>query len=218
MSELHRDILATYEAMLSSARKEHSCVPIGNRYPWQCRAAVEALATCASELQAARVAARTSQSTKLPVAKTGTTAKTTDSTAKPVFVRILTASFPSYVFAHGGARKTFEAFLHAGGRVRIMCWARTIDYSQNSLSTLRLEFPDQFELRISGTDKYADELSHFLVVEDFAYRLEQPHPPAKASDFRDFSPEVPAKICFNDKDTGERLVTFFDDLWTVAKP
>lgn len=101
-----------------------------------------------------------------------------------------------------------KKFVETGGKVSVLIW----DKEENVGDLPQI---DGVEIRCSGTNIDGDELNHFLVVDNDAYRYEAPHTFYPSDQFNDFYPPIPARICFNDPVGGEELVKFFDDLWTV---
>ncbi len=102
-----------------------------------------------------------------------------------------------------------------GGRFRVLIYNDRFDVSGCNLFN-----------RLDGTEwefavalfYHGNKLKHFLTVNRAAYRVEAPHGTFKASDFTDFTPEVSARICFNDEQGAGTLNTFFDQLWTNCAP
>jgi hypothetical protein len=132
-------------------------------------------------------------------------------------VRLLTGSCPDFVYGRD-AFKEFSKFVDDGGRLKILAWTKSLDAVRPKLTSLADDHPDQVEVRVSNRDDLNDQIPHFLLVEDGAYRYEVPHAAVDASTCSDFEPEVPAKISFNDEDNGRGLREFFDELWGAMEP
>ena len=183
-----------YRNLLRDYRLQQSPDPIANRRPWHCEIAIQ-------ELLAFGVR-------KQQLAK--------ESGLLPVEIRVLTSSCPNHVYGRGAA-EGFEKFLAAGGILKVLIWNESLDTEDgaSAIAGIAKSFSDQVAVRISGTSAKGETLMHFFVVGDQAYRLESPHKTFRASDFTDFSPEIPARICFNDQNTGTTLVHYFDHIWNL---
>lgn len=178
-----------YRLVLKKARASGRAEFVGNRYPWQCREAVAELSCYALERQR-------------------------NSPQVPVTIRILTSSFPNYVFGSDETVKNLRDFLQAGGLVRVLVWNESLDVDDSMLLAACGDHPG-FELRESGTSDFGDKLQHMVVVDADAYRIEQPHADFKSGAFDDFAPEIPAKIAFNEPGNGTRHASTFDQLWSI---
>lgn len=177
-----------YRQLLRSFREKNSQDAIGNRYPWHCQIAVEEL------LEYAVSAARKSE----------------------VEIKLLTSSCTDFVYGTDEIMNKFATFLSKGGCMRVLVWSDKVDDTGRKLLKLKDDYPGTFQFRLSGTRELGNELQHFLVVGETAYRLEAPHEAIEGCQFNDFHPEIPARICFNDKKGGDQLLAFFDDLWQAS--
>lgn len=130
-------------------------------------------------------------------------------------VRILTGTCNDHIYGNDAAVSKFKKFLKIGGEIRVLVWTESIDWDCQ-LATLSNE-NERLQIRESGTVARGDELNHFFVVDTKSYRFEQPHAPVPAGKFEDFSPEIPASICFHDPETAKQLVKFFDDIWAFCQ-
>lgn len=186
------DLKAKYRRLLRSYRMEENADPISNRHPWHASLAIEELFSLAAQKQHER----------------------NDRRERTLEVRILTGSFPNRVYGDE-AGDSLERFLDEKGIVKILIWNESID--TNSYGIAQLLKNSNVEIRISRTAKLGKTLAHFLVVGDQAYRLEQRHDPFE-EEITDFTPEMFARICFNDPVGAKELVAFFDDLWEHCHP
>ncbi len=64
----------------------------------------------------------------------------------------------------------------------------------------------------------AEHLPHFILVGDRAYRQEAVHKDLMDQPFDDFSPEVPARINFDDPEGLKEQSDLFDTVWSVCRP
>jgi hypothetical protein len=99
--------------------------------------------------------------------------------------------------------------------VRILVWQASPECISPDL--IKLSETGVIELRLSGTEDFENEVPHFMLVGDSAFRQEAGHPPFnKNTTFSDDEPQVPARIDFNDPATGKVLSAMFDNLWGAA--
>lgn len=187
MAKVSDQLREDYRRILRRARAEGTDQAIGNRYPWQCREAVQELLDFARE-----------QQEKKP--------------ETPVEVLVITASFPNYVFGNNESVKQAKSFLQNGGKMRVLIWAKNPKVHDNDMFLSCRGFPE-FIVRKTGMDEYADRVAHFLVASGSAFRLEAPHKISPACSFDDFKPEIPARISFNDSKLGGELVSHFHHQW-----
>ena len=108
-----------------------------------------------------------------------------------------------------------------GGQIRILAWTDTLESPRKKevktlLCLAEAGGNNAVVTRVSGTREHGEKLSHFLLVGTKAYRYEAPHKYFSDEDVDDFSPEIPARICFNDPVTATRLSEFFDELWNTV--
>ncbi len=182
-----------YKQILQFARAKQSSEPVSNLYPWHCELAVTELMRHANSLQERQ------------------------STGSSSTVRILTGTCPEHVYGNG-AYEEFRTFLEKGGILKVLAWSATPSKRTSKLAMLCDQFKSNAELRVSKTVEKANEIPHFLLVGEAAYRFEAPHEFVPAESFSDFYPEVPARICFNDPSSGSELKRFFDDIWGKCHP
>lgn len=96
--------------------------------------------------------------------------------------------------------------------IKILVWQRNAEGLAPCLKSLAED--GTVELRISGTEELSDHVPHFLLVGDRAFRQEATHRPfSKHTKFSDIDPEVPARIDFDDLESGKTLENIFDTLW-----
>ena len=190
MAAVSEKAKAGYRELLQLRRKGKSAEPIPNRYPWHGEMAIREL------LEFARSAQQQGH---------------------PADIRILTGSAPDRVYGCED-RSVWDQFAKAGGRIRIIVWGDNPGKCGGVLRAL-YETNESVEFRLSGTNELAGQLMHFVVVGNSAYRLEAPHTPFPDDTiFQDFSPEIPARICFNDPIGGEAMVRCFDSMWGLSRP
>ncbi len=185
---------ADYRHLLESYRDSKSKDPIANRFPWQAKLALRALAQLAQERQEAK-----------------------QQGDEPEEVLIVSSALPELFFG-GETGEALQDFHKAGGRIKVLVWN-----DAESVRPIRDPFwqslaKDSDSFRVSGTSKLGDELNHFFVVGRDAFRLEAPHPDHGDTEITDFAPEVPARICFNDPGRGENIVRYFQTLWDFSSP
>lgn len=200
MNRVSTQAKEVYARLLLDARSSESKEPIPNRYPWHCQLAVRELLSYAANRQ--------------------TIAQRNNAQSHPIVIRILTGTLPEYIYGSESAEE-FRSFLNAGGQVRVLAWTDAIEVeskrNRGSLLKWTSDYPGLIEFKISGTKTQGDSISHFLVVDQLAYRHEAPHPYFGDQKIDDLHPEVPARICFNDSMGAERLVKFFDALWDASQ-
>jgi len=189
------DIRTKYRELLRSLREGNSTQSVTNLRPWHCAAAVSELMAFACDSQKAIKASSNGHAT----------------------VRILTGSCPQHVYGKDAMEPTRQ-FVLDGGQVRVLVYNDSIDTTQNSLYSLGRQFPQTVQWRLSRTNVDGDKLSHFFVVNAAAFRLEAPHRKLSGENFTDCEPKIPARICFNDPETANQLVKFFDGLWECCAP
>ena len=185
MPEVNEEIRKQYQDRLRFCREKQSPTPIANRYPWQGELAICELVKLALSKQ-----------------KKGEDAP----------VRILTGSAPDHVYGRK-SRDLWKEFLDAGGKVLVLVWGDSLEGCGGVLREFAAE-QEGVVFRLSGTRDKAESVMHCLAVGKSAYRLEAAHKPFEEdTEITDYSPEVPARICFGDADGAEQLVNNFDELW-----
>ena len=96
--------------------------------------------------------------------------------------------------------------------IQILVWQKTQEGISKQL--LKLAEDGVIDVKVSGTDEYADRVPHFLLVGDDAFRQEAAHAPfTKQTRVTDTEPQVPARIDFCDPETGRSLAQIFNQLW-----
>lgn len=130
-------------------------------------------------------------------------------------IRILSGSCHEGYYKEDLVKKITECKQAGCPNIRILVWQKSPDSICPAL--LKLAENDTIELRISGTDDFADTVPHFLLVGENAFRQEAGHPPfTSQTKFTDVEPQVPARIDFNDPVTGKTLTGIFDKFWGTA--
>ena len=108
--------------------------------------------------------------------------------------------------------KQLHACKDAGCKIQILIWQKSPDFVSKELA--KLANTGTIQLRVSGTDDYADKIPHFLLVGDSAFRQEALHKPFDRDiKFSETEPQVPARIDFKDPVTGKTLLDMFSQLW-----
>lgn len=103
----------------------------------------------------------------------------------------------------------------AGCEIRMLVWQP--DESTIAPAVKELRGQGKITLRLSGTKKFSTTLPHFLLVGEDAYRQEAGHPEFPPDmKFDDTSPDIPARISFNDPMDGLRLKGMFETFWQAA--
>lgn len=133
--------------------------------------------------------------------------------AKTIFILTGTATEGFY-----GAEiaEKLRACMEADTKVYILVWNDRDRAAPGLLNALKTKFPERLYTALAGTRTAGEQISHFLLVDESAYRLEQPHSYFDESVFDDVSPETPARICFNDRKGGAVLANMFRSLWNAA--
>ncbi len=180
-----------YRNLLYQFRTSEKREPIANRHPYHGQIAVSQLLELGIEKQ-----------------------RKLKSGSPPTEVLIVTGSAPDHVYCPEDSG-SFPRFLEAGGRIRMIIWTETFRCGER-FQSLADKFKSQVECRLSQTDEYAGEITHFLLVGSQAYRVESPHEPFYDIAFDDFTPEINATICFNDGDGGASLRQYFEQLWELV--
>jgi hypothetical protein len=126
-------------------------------------------------------------------------------------IRIISGRGPEG-FYNDGCCDLLASCKKAGCNIRIVVWQK--DSNAISPSLLKLADEGTVSLHISGTDDRAEEIPHFLLVGDKAFRQEAGHKPFTSDTvFTETEPQVPARIDFGDPITGKVLLESFDKLW-----
>lgn len=134
------------------------------------------------------------------------------STQKPI--RILSGSAPEGFYDQAMV-KELEACKAAGCTIQILIWQK--DATGISDGLMNLFETDTIDLLVSGTDEAYEKVPHFLLVGDSAFRQEAPHKRFESGIlFSENSPEVPARIDFDDPVTGKKLRDLFDGVWNPS--
>lgn len=181
-----------YVANLTRLRQSKSRDPIFMQRPWECREAIiQLLAVGIEQLERSR-----------------------QSPAHQVVIRIFTSTFPQAIYGPPLADK-LSAFLALGGQIRVLVWNSSLGTNAQQLERLENNWPNRFSYRISGTAENGERLSHMTVVGKTAYRIEAPHRVFTEDELTDFSPEIPARACFNDREGAQVLTKYFDELWNI---
>jgi hypothetical protein len=122
-------------------------------------------------------------------------------------------------FHEKGTADLLRECLKQGCEVRVAVWSDVSEAVDDSILRLEADFPGQFELRWSEeAGVLAERLPHSIIVGDHAYRQEAPHASTLDADWSDFSPEIPARICFNDRDGARPQIELFETVWKYCHP
>lgn len=183
-----------YKKLLETFCNKKSRDPIPNRYPWQAQLAIRTLLESACKKQAR-------------VKMDG---------GENVTVRILTSTLPEYIYG-GEAAGFVKKFREDGGDLKVVVW-NTNSPDMLSSEPMRSLYGDPSGYRLSRTKELGESINHILLVDDDAYRLEAPHPFHEGAKFTETAPQVPARICFRDKEQGKQLADFFDQVWKFSHP
>ncbi len=112
--------------------------------------------------------------------------------------------------------RSLKMALEEGCECRILVWQEDDAKTSQKLLNLRSEF-NNLKIRFSGTSELGDELAHFQVSGNDAYRVEAAHSEIKDPDcVSDYEPSFPARIHFSDERGARRLINFFESLWSIA--
>jgi hypothetical protein len=99
--------------------------------------------------------------------------------------------------------------------IKLLVWQKNTKGISPALVQLAEE--GIIELRISGTDAFEDQVPHFLLIGEDAFRQEATHARfTPQTVFTDESPQIPARIDFGDAVTGKVLADTFDQIWSAA--
>jgi len=129
-------------------------------------------------------------------------------------VRILSGG-PKDFFWDTDRVKGLEKCLEKGCQVRVLVWYRDEAAVGSRLPKIAKKQP-KLQIRWSGKDLFGP-LPHFLLVDENAYRVEAIHGDLTGEEFTEVSPEIPARICFNDPVGGKKQRQFFDNLWDQCR-
>ena len=130
-------------------------------------------------------------------------------------IRLLTGGGPEGFYDERLAARFRTCKEHGSPFIRVLVWQKSAEGISQAL--LNLVADKTIELRVSGTDQYADEVPHFLLIGDDAYRQEAAHPRFTCSTvFGESEPQIPARIDFGDPEGGQVLKSVFDQVWGPA--
>jgi len=132
--------------------------------------------------------------------------------AKRFGIRLLTGSCPEGFYDPSLAEKLRDCKKDGAPYVRVLVWQEKAEGISKPL--LHLASEGVIDLHISGTDKFADQIPHFLLVGEGAFRQEAAHQKfGRDVTFTELTPTIPARIDFDDPETGKSLATLFDSIW-----
>ena len=191
-SKASEHLLRQYTEMLERARVTNSRDPVLNRYPWQCEAALNQLSILAAGLQ--------DESKK-------------SGASDNVVIRIRTDSLPMRIYG-GVVADRISSFLNSGGMLRILVTKGKV----SGLSAID-RFQNHTNVEVRQEDDSLEFRNHFFVVDKSAYRYESPHDLFSGKEFddgNDFTPAVPARVCFRDNDGASHLADIFDVIWGAS--
>lgn len=135
---------------------------------------------------------------------------------KNLQVRILTGTACEHVYT-GPVVDRLTNLLERGIQVRVLIWNDEEHGHAPWLEALEREY-ESLEVKLTGTRAMGEEISHFMVVGDQAYRLEMAHPYYDRHEFEETCPEIKATTCFCDGSIAKQLETTFDILWQEDAP
>ncbi len=128
-------------------------------------------------------------------------------------VRLLTGSCPESFYDESLISQIRDCKQAGCSSIRVLVWQESAKGISPSLAALA--DTGEIELRVSGTNKFADKIPHFLLVGDRAFRQEAAHPPFNRNVvFTETEPSVPARIDFDDQATATTLAQMFDAVWS----
>ena len=128
-------------------------------------------------------------------------------------IRLLTGSCPESFYDDTVIAQIRDCTQAGCPFVRVLVWQENSKGISPSLAALAEA--NEIELRVSGTNKFADKIPHFLLVGDRAFRQEAAHPPFNRNVvFTETEPSVPARIDFDDQATAKTLAEMFDAVWS----
>lgn len=195
--QVDASIRSRYASLIESARRSESKDPAANRHPWQCEIALTQLSEFAL--------------TKQQIAN--------DRSQDPIVVRLRTDSMPRRIYDKAVGDNLID-FVSKGGQLHILLTASDSNYDVSSL--VRFQGRENVQIKKERTEQAVSQIrNHFLLVDSQAYRYEAEHGSFTGDEFRiedDFHPVIPARICFNDPDSGKLLKDIFVSLWNEAKP
>lgn len=199
LSSVPKELVKEYGELLTAYRLQDRADKLPNRYPWHCRMAVSALARAALEKQ-------------LEVANAS---KDRVDFEKRVSIYLVSDTASNNMY--GDSIDTFQKFVAAGGAMRVLVMNPATPVDTNYLFSLSRKHPSQVQFRVATANDH--EMNHFMLVGDQAYRYEAKHgefSEDELSEGGDYSPEVPASICFNDPVGAGYLQATFDLAWKKA--
>lgn len=186
-----------YHQLLKSARNSNSSRPVPTLYPWHCKLAFIELLDLAIKKQQKNKAIQTQNKAR---------------TVNPVEIRLFTGTLTEHIYDVELQHQLYN-FIKLGGKLLVIVW------NESNSIILANSFAQQFlndenvQIRFSQTTEGQNELNHFFLVDDFAFRLEDIHPYYPRDVFTDFHPMISAKVNFNDKKQGLVLKRLFDSVW-----
>ena len=128
---------------------------------------------------------------------------------------MLTGTGGEHHFVHE-VLESLKLALEKGCECRILIWQPDNSKTSDELMKLGSQF-ENLEIRFSGTSELGDQLAHFQVSGVDAYRLEAAHPEIEnPSEVNKNEPSFPARIHFSDERGANRLLNFFNSLWSIA--
>jgi len=185
MGSVNPELVLKFRNMLRTFRADRRTGSVTNRHPWQTRLAILELLDLA---------------------------ETEAKLHGPQDIRILSGAFPGH-FYNEQILDRLQAALEYGCRARILVWDQPPEARNPEAELLLQTYPRTFQISWSGTREDGENLWHFQLIGDTAYRVEAPHayyPPDAR--FTDYEPPTVARICFNDPQLAKVLAEFFDEL------
>ena len=145
-----REARSLYQEWLQSSRESLATTAIPNELPWHSQIAAYELMKHALDMQK-------------------------EHQREPVTVRILTGTLSPMAYTTQWFSLAAR-FVEAGGIFRVVVWNERIsDVVGASLSQHNLSHHKSFEIRLSRTRRMGEQINHFLLVGESAYRHEAAH-------------------------------------------
>lgn len=136
--------------------------------------------------------------------------------SKALPVRILCGGIPKEFYDSSMVLRLRKC-LDAGCNVKVAVWHEDPAVISPEVLALATE-AKEFSLRLSKYFKQVGPIEHFMLIGEQAYRKEALHEDLAEAKFDDVQPEVPARICFNDRDEATGLGQIFDLVWDTCAP
>jgi len=130
-------------------------------------------------------------------------------------LRILTGCLPDG-FYNSEFIKQLVPCLEAGSDAKVLVWNTKRGATPDEFKKLCEKYDNIQIRRVDGPDA-STAIPHMLLVGGEHFRLEQPHGSFDDEEFTELSPEIPAKIVFNDREKCKELQALFDLGWQYSE-